>query len=379
MAFKLENVQNKGAIANKKQNSSIEDFLKKEIVLFGQQFNNKKKQAFYQELAVLLKAGITFKEGLTLIVESLKKKADKELIQSVLNDVINGKPFSEALMASKSFSEYEYYSIQIGEETGTTAQVCQELGVFYERKNEQKRIIIAALTYPSIVLTTAVMVVVFMLSYVVPMFEGIFKQNNMELPMLTKMIVNLSAIVQSFGIYIFLFLAGLIFTGRIFKDNPKYRNVSHYLILRVPILGPFITKVYLAQFTQAVALLTTAKVPLLNSIQMVKKMIRFVPLQDALDKVENSILKGNSLSVSLKENHLFDNRIISLVKVAEETNQTEYVFKQLSEQYNQEVVQQSKIMTTVLEPLIILFVGVLVAVLLVAMYLPMFQLSSAIG
>lgn len=379
MAFKLENVNNKGVTANKKQNNSIEELLKKDIVFFGQQFNNKKKQAFYQELAVLLKAGISFKEGLTLIVESLKKKADKELMQSILNDVVNGKPFSEALMKSKSFSEYEYYSIQIGEETGTTAQVCQELGVFYERKNEQKRIIIAALTYPSIVLTTAIVVVVFMLSYVVPMFEGIFKQNNMELPVLTKMIVNLSGIVQSYGIYILLLFAGLVITGRILKDNSKYRNASHYFILRVPILGTFITKVYLAQFTQAVALLTTAKVPLLNSIQMVKKMIRFVPLQDALDKVENSILKGNSLSISLKDNHLFDNRIISLVKVAEETNQTEYVFKQLSEQYNQEVVQQSKIMTTVLEPLIILFVGILVAVLLVAMYLPMFQLSSAIG
>jgi type IV pilus assembly protein PilC len=101
-------------------------------------------------------------------------------------------------------------------------------------------------------------------------------------------------------------------------------------------------------------------------------MIRFVPLQNALEKVESSILKGNSLSVSLKENPLFDNRLISLVKVAEETNQTEYAFKQLIEQYNQEVVQQSKIMTIVLEPLIILFAGVLVAILLVAMYLPMF-------
>jgi type IV pilus assembly protein PilC len=378
MAFKLENTQNKGAVQNKKS-SSIENLLKKEIVFFGERFNNKKKQAFYQELAVLLKAGITFKEGLTLIVESLKKKADKELIQSILNDVINGKPFSEALLASKSFSDYEFYSLQIGEETGTTAQVCQELGVFYERKNEQKRIIIAALTYPSIVLTTAIVVVVFMLSYVVPMFEGIFKQNNMELPMLTKMIVKLSDIVKTFGIYGLLLLVGLIFLGSIFKDNPRFRNALHHFIMRVPILGAFITKVYLAQFTQAVALLTTAKVPLLNSIQMVKKMIRFVPLQEALDKVENSILKGNSLSLSLKENPLFDNRIISLVKVAEETNQTEYVFKQLSEQYNQEVVLQSKVMTTVLEPLIILFVGGLVAVLLVAMYLPMFQLSSAIG
>ncbi|MCC9070903.1 type II secretion system F family protein [Flavobacterium sp. F-65] len=378
MAFKLENTPNKVTSTNRKENS-IEDLLKKEITFFSSGFNNKKKQAFYQELAVLLKAGITFKEGLSLIVESLKKQADKDLIQKVLNDVINGKSFSEALLDSKAFTEYEYYSIQIGEETGTTAQVCQELGLFYERKNEQKRIIIAALTYPSIVLSTAVLVVVFMLSYVVPMFEGIFKQNNMELPALTQIIVKLSAFTKTFGVYGLLIIIALIFTGRILKDNAKYKKILHFSLIKIPIIGTFITKIYLAQFTQAVALLTTAKVPLLNSIQMVKKMIRFVPLQDALEKVENNILKGNSLSSSLKENTLFDNRIISLVKVAEETNQTEYVFKQLSEQYNQEVVQQSKIMTTVLEPFIILFVGVLVAVLLVAMYLPMFQLSSAIG
>lgn len=108
-------------------------------------------------------------------------------------------------------------------------------------------------------------------------------------------------------------------------------------------------------------------------------MIQFTPLQDALQKVEQEVLKGESLSESMKANNLFDSRIISLVKVSEETNQTEYVFNQLNEQYNLEVVQQSKIMATVLEPFIIVFVGVLVAVLLVAMYLPMFQLSSAIG
>ncbi|MDL2145175.1 type II secretion system F family protein [Flavobacterium tructae] len=378
MAFKVENTPNKKTIQSKK-NNSIEDLLKKEISLFGDSFNNKKKQAFYQELAVLFKAGVSFKEGLSLIVESLKKTADKELIQSILNQVVNGKPFSEALSASKSFTEYEYYSIQIGEETGTTAQVCNELGHFFERKNEQKRIIVAALTYPSIVLSTAVLVVIFMLSYVVPMFQDIFKQNNMELPFLTQIIVQLSGLTKTYGVYFIVILIAFVFSTRFFKNNARYKRALHYSLIKIPVLGSFMTKVYLAQFTQAVTLLTTAKVPLLNSIQMVKKMIRFVPLQEALGEVEKSILKGNSLSSSLKNTPLFDNRIISLVKVAEETNQTEYVFKQLSEQYNQEVVQQSKIMTTVLEPFIILFVGVLVAVLLVAMYLPMFQLSSAIG
>lgn len=377
MAFNLNNIPT--VASQKKSGSEIERLLKKEITLFGGGFSNKKKQSFYMELAVLLKAGITIKEALTLIIESLKKKTDKEIFETILNQVVNGKPLSEALHASKHFTEYEYYSIKIGEETGTTARVCQELGVFYERKNEQQRIVIAALTYPSIVLSTAVLVVIFMLSYVVPMFQDIFKQNNMELPFLTRLIVKMSEFTKSYGLLFFLAIFGFVISGKLMKDNTKYKKMLHYLLLKIPVFGPFITKVYLAQFTQAVTLLTSSKVPMLNSIQMVSKMIQFVPLQEALQKVEISILKGESLSESMKGNMLFDSRIISLVKVAEETNQTEYVFKQLNEQYNQEVVQQSKIMATVLEPLIIVFVGVLVAVLLVAMYLPMFQLSSAIG
>ncbi|RYJ42036.1 type II secretion system F family protein [Flavobacterium beibuense] len=377
MAFKLDNIQNTDS--SKRPVSDIEKLLKKEIVLFGGGFSNKKKQDLYMELAVLLKAGITIKEALALLTDSYKKKADKELLENISAQVIEGKPFSEAVYTSKHFTEYEYFSLKIGEETGTTAQVCKELGAFFERKNEQKRIVISALTYPGIVLSTAVLVVIFMLNFVVPMFQDIFKQNKMELPMLTRIIIKMSSFTQSFGWLFFFLIIALIIGSRLLKDNYQYRKNIHYLLLKIPVFGSFISKVYLAQFTQAVTLLTSSKVPILNSIQMVKKMIRFVPLQDALEKVEAGIMKGHTLSESLKGNKLFDNRIISLVKVAEETNQTEYIFNQLNTQYSQEVNQQSKTMATVLEPLIIVFVGVLVAVLLVAMYLPMFQLSSAIG
>ncbi|WP_230978948.1 type II secretion system F family protein [Flavobacterium supellecticarium] len=210
---------------------------------------------------------------------------------------------------------------------------------------------------------TAILVVFFMLSYVVPMFQDIFKQ----IPFLTKMIIRLSDLVKSYGFLFVLLMLSALFAGRLLRKNENYTKAIHYLALRIPFLGPFISKVYLAQFTQAVALLTASKVPILNSIQMVKIMIGFVPLKEALENVEKNILLGHSLSISLKGNRMFDSRIISLVKVAEETNQTEYVFKQLNEQYNQEVILQSKVMSIVLEPLIIVFVGVLVA-----MYLPMF-------
>lgn len=377
MAFQLDK---KSHISlNPKKDKSLESILKQEIILFGERFGSKKKQELYNELAVLLRAGITLKEAIGLIIDSQKKIADKTLLESILLKVINGKSFSQALIEAKVFSEYEFYSLQIGEETGTTAQVCHELGEFYKRKNEQKRIIIGALTYPAIVMCTAITVVVFMLTYVVPMFQDIFRQNQVELPILTKVIVKLSDFTRAYALYGFLILIVIAIILRIFRDSAKLKRVIDFSLLKIPIFGSFLIKIYLAQFTQAIALLTTAKVPLLNSIQMVKKMIQFAPLQESLTIVEDKILQGVSLSDSLRFNPLFDNRIISMVKVAEETNQTEYVFKQLSEQYSQEVVQQSKVLTTMLEPLIILFVGILVAVLLVAMYLPMFQLSSVIG
>ncbi|WP_298140147.1 type II secretion system F family protein [Flavobacterium sp.] len=377
MAFKLENLPNKET--QKESSFDIEKLLKKEITLFGKEFSAKQKFEFYSELGVLLKAGITIKDALHLIKENQKKESHKIIYQTVLQDVINGKPFSEAINQTKHFTQYEFYSIKIGEETGTLPKVCHSLGIFFERKNEQKRIVISALTYPVIVLSTAVLVVFFMLSYVVPMFEDIFRQNKIELPFLTKIIIAVSQSIKSYGWIFFLLIFLSIVLGKYLMKNFKIKSLLNNLILKTPIIGSFMSKIYLAQFTQAISLLTSSKVPILNSIQMVKNMIGFVPLQQSLERVEQSILKGKSLSDSLIGNAMFDQRIISLVKVAEETNQTEFVFNQLNEQYNNDVVRQSKLVATIIEPLIIIVVGLIVGVLLVALYLPMFELSSVIG
>lgn len=377
MAFKLENLPS--SAPKKDLAEEIEELLKKEISFFGNNFASKKKYVFYNELGVLLQAGITIKDALELIKGNQKKANDKILFEGILNNVINGKPLSESIKETNCFTEYEFYSIKIGEETGTLAKVSNRLGVFFERKNEQKRIIIGALTYPSIVLSTAVLVVVFMLSYVVPMFQDIFKQNKIELPFLTRVIIAFSDAIKSYGWLFIVFIVGVVVLLKVLNKNYKFKGILHGLILKTPVFGTFMTKIYLAQFTQAISLLTSSKVPILNSIQMVKNMIGFVPLQQSLEKVELSILKGNSLSQSLAGNAMFDDRIISLVKVAEETNQTEFVFNQLNEQYNNEVVRQSKLVATVIEPLIIILVGLIVGVLLVALYLPMFKLSSVIG
>lgn len=378
MAFQLDNIPKKQQ--EKSSNSSaINNLLKKEIHLFGSSFSNKKKEAFYIELSVLLEAGLTLKDALTLTIEELKKDIDKKLITSIVNHLIEGKNFAESIKQHKEFTLYEYYSLKIGEETGTTQKITKELGNFYKRKNEQKRTIVSALSYPIVVLLTALLAVSFMLKFVVPMFADIFKQNKVELPWITKIILSASEVFQEYYLLGILFILFIFIFIRINRKKMWYKKASSLLIEKIPFIGEFVRKIRIAQFTQALTLLTSAKVPLLNGIQLTKKMVDYYPLQKALAIVEQDILVGKSLHDSILQHKVFDSKMKSLVKVAEQTNKNETIFQRLTDQYNQEIEYQSKMVSSTIEPLIILFLGGIVAVILIAMYMPMFKLSTVIG
>ncbi|RZN80594.1 MAG: type II secretion system F family protein [Winogradskyella sp.] len=376
MAFDLTNIEQSKSKAVAKDKPSI---LEKEIVIFSRPFSNKVKEDFYAELSVLLNAGVNLKEALELLLNSQKKKQNKDVLNTMLKAIVSGQSLSEAVEGLKPFSKYEYYSLRIGEETGRTAEITNQLGDFFARKNEQRRHLVNGLTYPAIILSTALLVVIFMLQFVVPMFQDIFKQQNVELPGITLFVVSLSKGIQNYGWLIFLVFLGLIVSSRLLKNNLKYLKLKDLIFSKIPFVGDFIKTVYLSQFTQAVALLTASKVPVVNSIQLVKQMIRYQPLTHALEAVELELLKGKPLSKSLSQHQLFDDKMIALVKVAEETNQTEFMFNRLNQQYNAKVQQRSKLLSTILEPFIILVVGIFVGFILVAMYLPMFRLSSVIG
>ncbi|MDC6390668.1 type II secretion system F family protein [Maribacter sp. PR1] len=360
------------------QKDWLQELLQKEVS-FGKLFGNKRKEDFYSELAVLLKAGIQLKDAITLIQGSQKKEKYIGFFEGMSNSLIAGNSFHEVLEHMNEFTEYEYHSIRIGEETGTLPRIVEELGQFYQRKNEQRRNLLNALTYPLIILCTAILVVVFMLRMVVPMFEDIFKQNGVELPGITKMIISASNFIRDYGWTLPVTILLLFVLGKVNSKKDWYRTGKDRIMKRIPYLGSFITTVHLAQFTQAVELLTSSKVPMLNSMQLVNKMISFQPLNQALTQVEENILKGKSLHESMAKNPIFGPKMVSLVKVAEETNQTEYIFKRLSDQYALEVQQKSKLLSTLMEPLIIVVIGIFVGVILVSMYLPMFKLSSVVG
>ena len=376
MAFKLDNIQ-----PHKKQAKKfdLEKLLKTEINVSGKSFSNKKKEAMYTELSVLLYAQINLKEALTLITQEQKKQSDKELLEKIVAALLQGSNFSESIKDNHNFTEYEYYSLKIGEETGTLQKVTKELGLFFRRRNEQRRTVLNALSYPIVVLITALLAVLFMLRYVVPMFADIFKQHQAELPWLTKMVIKASNFFQQYFWILMIIILALVILKKAVSKKSWYKKYTAKIVLKIPFIGELMRKMYIGQFTQAVALLTTAKVPVLSSIQLTKKMIDFYPLQIALHDIESKILSGNSLSESLQPHKIFDAKMISLLKVAEQTNQNEFIFERLTTQYNDEIQYKSKMLSTVLEPLIIIFLGAMVAIILIAMYLPMFTLSTVLG
>ena len=358
-------------------NGGLLSLLNKDIRFGSKELNDKKKEALYLELSSLLEAGINLKSSLELITADQEKDADKNLFSTIQDAVLKGSALSKALQDTGRFSLYEVYSLQIGEETGKITEILQDLAKFYQNKIKQRRKIVSALTYPCVVLSTSLGAVFFMLKFVVPMFGDIFKRFGGHLPWITEKIIAISQLleVSFWRIFILLFLAGiLIFSTR---KTERFRQISSGLILKVPVIGNLVQKIYLARFCNSMRLLINARLPLLRAIALSKQMIGYYPVESSLQKMEDDILKGKSLHQSLQQFSIYPSKLVQLIKVGEETNQLDYFFAKVSEQYIEEVEYKTSTLSSMMEPLIIIFLGLIVGVILISMYLPLFQMSNS--
>jgi type IV pilus assembly protein PilC len=354
----------------------IMDLLNRDISFGSPELADKKKESLYLELGSLLHAGISLKSALELVSGDQKGEKDRALFKNIQTAVLSGTAFSGALKKSGRFSLYEIYSLQIGEETGKLTEVLQDLAKFYQNKIRQRRKIVSALTYPAIVVSTSLGVVFFMLKFVVPMFSDVYRRFGGELPWITQMIINVSKGVEN-NFFAFLItvvcIAGSIFSVR---KSDRYRDLSSKIVLRLPVAGNLVRKIYLTRFSTSMRLLINAKLPLLRAIALSRQMIGYYPIESSLQQVEDAIMKGGSLHESLQQYAIFPPKMIQLLKVGEETNQLNYFFERIAEQYMDEVEYKTSTLSSVMQPMIILFLGFFVGIIMIAIYLPLFQMGS---
>lgn len=354
------------------------DALTKDIQLSSPRLSDKQKEAVYLELGLLLGAGVDVKAALDLQVQQYTG-AVQTTLSEIRAQVLAGSSISAAVQASGKFTPYEYFSLQIGEESGRLVSILQELASYYTRKIKQRRQITQALAYPVVVMTTALGAVLFMLNFIVPMFSDVFRRFGGKLPQLTQLIVELSVFVREHwpqGAVLFAILLAANFRLR---KTPAYQRLAGNAVLRMPIVGPIVRRVYLARLCSSLALLSGAHIPLLQALELARQMLGFPPIATALQTVEHNVMQGAALHTSLQAFSIFDARMIALLKVGEEVNKLDYFFGVLAQQYTEEVEHRTSLLSTTLEPLIIIFLGLVVGTILIAMYLPIFQMSSAIG
>lgn len=379
MAVNIKNIKNKEAKAkNKTEASGILSFLNKEITFGRKGLSDKKKERFYGELSVLVNSGIDLASSLQIILDQEKNKKILNIYKGLLELLIRGENFSEAMQRSKSFSEYEYYNIMIGEESGTLTVALNELATHYKTRMKQRRQLVSALSYPILVLVVAFAAVTFMLNVIVPMFAGVFQRFGGELPAITQKILTISNFMSDHIVLILLIIFIVVGAILFFKKFEWYKKFSSKLLLKIPIMGNLMLKIYLTRFCSSLHLLTNSGAPLIDALELIKKMIPFYPLNKAINGMIKGISAGNSLNGSMKSFKIFDAQFLSLVKVGEETGKLEYILQQIHEQYSEEVEYKTKQLGSLLEPVLILGVGIMVLIIMVAMYLPLFQLSTSI-
>lgn len=352
-------------------------FFQREIEL-GNPFGDKIKEQFYNEFASLIESGIDMRRAIQLIIDEQEKKRVRAILEQLQERIVAGASLSEAMEISGHFSPYEFQSIRIGEETGRLRSVLLSMAVYFGDKVRLKRQLVSVFTYPVFVLLITIGVLYFMLNSVVPMFEDVFKQFNQELPWLTQRIVWLSEHFGSFMMWFLIITIGLTVYFYTQRKEAWFRQRSSAIVLRLPVFGPLIRKIYLARFCQSMGLLMESRTPLIKALDLVEEMIRFYPLEVALQRAKKEILAGNQLHTGLSHFSIMDKRLISLIRIAEEINQLDKTFVRLTKQYNDEIEYRTKLMGTIIEPAIIVIIGLVVGLIMVAMYLPMFNLSNVI-
>ncbi len=336
----------------------------------------KRKGAMYTSLSTMMLAGLTLKYAFEVLIEEEKNTRLKETFQQLLQQVIGGKSLAEAFSTLPDITIYETKSIELGEATGKLAKVLGQLAKYYQGRMELKRKVSGAAAYPALILCMTTGVVAGMLIFVVPMYEGMYRQFGQELPSVTNMLVKLSNFLNTHMTITMLGLLGLIILLRSIWAIPSYKGYIQKVMLVLPLIGKLKKKLELGKFMHSLSLLSGSGKPLVESLELTSQMTDFIPLSNRISEAAIEVTRGHALHKSLEDRSVFDQRLVSYVRVGEESGKLTSMFETLTRIYEDEVDHQLTITTRLMEPIMMLMVGCVVGFVVIALYLPMIQLGT---
>ena len=333
-----------------------------------------------KQLAAMLKAGIPIVQCLDVLSRQVSNRLLAGLLKEIHTEVQTGTLLSNAFHKRRNSFPLLFVSmIEAGEASGSLDVVVDNLAQHFEKEHKLKQKIKSALTYPVLVLLVASGVVYFLLTAVVPMFVGIFARGYMELPLPTQMLLSLSEFLTKYGIIVLLLLAIVVFVFFVIISRDKGRRKWHGLILKLPIIKRLILLTVSARFAGTLGILLGAGIPLVRSLDIVKRVVGNEVVREGLQKVQDMTRIGSGMSAPLERLNLFPPMLIQMLKVGEESGAIDEMLLKTAEFYETDLENSLLRLTTLLEPAMIVLLGGIVAFVVLAIAMPMFEMMNIVN
>jgi type IV pilus assembly protein PilC len=341
---------------------------KKDLVVFTRQFST------------MIDAGLPLVQGLTILAEQSENPTFKAILKEITKDVEGGSTLAEAMKKHpKIFDSLFVNLVAAGEVGGILDTILRRLAQFIEKAERLKSQIKGAMTYPIVVMAIAILVISVILVFVIPVFEDMFKSFGSALPTPTQIVVNMSRFLKGNIHWVLIALGALIYGFKRYRNTVSGRKQTDSIFLKLPIFGNLLKKTAVARFTRTLGTMISSGVPILDALEIVAKTAGNVVIEEIIYEVRGSIAEGQTIAEPLSENDIFPGMVIQMIAVGEATGALDSMLEKIADFYDEEVDAAVGALTSMLEPLLMLFLGGSIGGLVIAMYLPIFGMAAAMG
>ena len=335
---------------------------------------------FTRQLATMIDAGLAMVQSLQALAEQTTNKVMRDVIKDVCVRVEGGDSFSEALQKHpKAFSRLYVSMVGAGEKGGLLAEILARLATYLENTARLRKKVKSAMMYPAVVTIVAILITIFLLVKVVPVFGEIYAGFGAKLPGPTQFLIQLSEIVKKYILLILLGGGGAVYGWFYFIKTKPGREFWDSRRIKLPIFGTIAHKICLARFTRTLASLIRSGVPILEVLQIVSQTVGNVIMEKAIKVAAGDIERGESISAALSKHPIFPNMIIRMITAGEQTGKIDNMLERISDFLDEEIETTLSGLTSLIEPILIVFLGVVVGGMVICMFLPIFKMAEVVG
>lgn len=342
--------------------------------------SQKELAVFTRQFSVMIDAGLPLVQCLEILGMQSENKVFQKVLLQVRQDVESGATLADSMKKHpKVFDDLYCNMIAAGEAGGILDTILQRLAVYIEKAVKLRRAVRSAMIYPIAVLCIAALVVAVILWKVIPTFAALFAGLGAELPLPTRIVIAMSNFVGRYMLLIVIAIGLMIYALKKYHDTYKGKRVIDGLLLKMPVLGVVLRKIAVARFCRTLATLVSSGVPILEALDITAKTAGNAIVEDAIMATRKSIEEGKTISEPLKETEVFPPMVVHMIAVGEQTGALDAMLSKIADFYEEEVDAAVQDMLTLLEPIMILFLGIVIGGIVISMYLPLFSLLSKIG